>query len=64
VVTDYAWWDQRKAHNQHLISMLKENSVATFVEAIHFDEKNDINSGIEGHSLYEIVGVCLKPPLS
>ncbi len=56
-VTDYAWWDQQKAHNHYMISVLKENSVATFVESIPFDEKNDINTGIEGYSLYENAGI-------
>jgi hypothetical protein len=59
-VTDYAWWDQQKAHNHYMISMLKENSVATFVEAIPFDEKNDINSGIEGYSRYENAGITFS----
>jgi hypothetical protein len=40
-----------------MISMLKDNSVTIFVEAIPFDKKNDINSGIEGYGLYEIAGI-------
>ncbi|TXL02200.1 hypothetical protein BMR07_18265, partial [Methylococcaceae bacterium CS1] len=31
-VTDYTWWDQQKRHANFMISMLKENSVATRVE--------------------------------
>ena len=59
-VTDYAWWNRQKAHNHYMISMLKENSVATLVEAIPFDEKNDINTGIEGYSLYENAGIIFS----
>ncbi|RUM93568.1 MAG: hypothetical protein DSZ28_07840 [Thiothrix sp.] len=31
----------------------KENSVATFVQAIEFDNTREMNTGIEGYSLYE-----------
>jgi hypothetical protein len=43
-----------------MISMLKKNSVATFVDAIPFDKKNDINSGIEDYSLYENAGITFS----
>jgi len=29
-VTDYAWWDQQKRHENYMISVLKENSAASF----------------------------------
>ena len=52
-VTDYAWWDQQKQHANHMISMLKENSVATLVESIPFDSLHEINTGVEAYSVYE-----------
>lgn len=52
-VTDYCWWDQQKQHNNFMISVMKENSVATFVESIEFDEKDEINTGVERYSIYE-----------
>jgi hypothetical protein len=56
-VTDYAWWDQQKRHSNHMISMLKENSVATLVESIPFDNFHEINTGVEAYSVYENKGV-------
>jgi hypothetical protein len=56
-VTDCAWWDQQKAYNCYMISVLKENSVAISVESIPFDKKNEINTGIEGYSLYQNNGI-------
>ncbi len=58
--TDYAWWDKQKSHQNYMISALKENSVATFVEPIAFDAKNEINTGIEGYSRYEIKGILFS----
>jgi len=52
-VTDYTWWEHQKAHGNHMISVLKENSVATFVESIPFDNKSGINVGVEGYSTYQ-----------
>ena len=52
-VTDYHWWDKQASYGNYMISMLKENSVATFVEAIEFDKTREMNTGIEGYSLYE-----------
>jgi len=46
-VTDYPWWDKQKSHGNYMISMLKENSAASFVKAIPFDNTNEINTGIE-----------------
>ena len=40
-----------------MISVLKENSVATWIEAIAFDGSNPINTGIEDYSIYENQGV-------
>ncbi len=56
-VTDYAWWDQQKKHENYMISMVKENSVATFFESIEFDRSNEINTGVENYSIYENGGV-------
>ena len=56
-VTDYAWWDQQKQHANDMISMLKENSAATFVESIPFDADHEINTGVETYSVYENNGV-------
>ena len=56
-VTDYLWWDKQKSHQNYMISVLKENSVATFVESISFDKHEMINTGVEGYSIYENNGV-------
>ena len=56
-VTDYAWWDQQKRHATYMISMLKENSVATRVESIPFDSLHEINTGVEAYSVYENKGI-------
>lgn len=56
-VTDYAWWDQQKRHANYMISMLKENSVATLVESISFDSLHEINTGVEAYSVYENKGI-------
>lgn len=56
-VTDYAWWNKQKKHENYMISVLKENSVATFVESIDFDKDNEINTGVERYSIYENNGV-------
>jgi hypothetical protein len=40
-----------------MISLLKENSVATWVESIPFDAQDEINTGVEGYRLYENDGV-------
>jgi hypothetical protein len=56
-VTDYAWWNNQKQYGNYMISVLKENSVASFVESIPFDTNDEINTGIEGYSLYENKGV-------
>ena len=36
-----------------MISVLKENSVASFIESIQFDRNNEINSGSESYSIYQ-----------
>jgi hypothetical protein len=56
-VTDYNWWDKQKQHQNYMISVLKENSVATFVESIPFDQSSSINVGVEKYSIYENNGV-------
>jgi hypothetical protein len=56
-VTDYGWWDQQKQHSNYMISMLKENSAASWVESIPFDTRNEINTGVEAYSVYENKGV-------
>ena len=52
-VTDYAWWNKQTKHQNFMISVLKENAVATFVKSIPFDKENEINTGIESYSLYQ-----------
>jgi len=56
-VTDYTGWDQQKNHENYMISVLKENSAASFFESISFDSHNEINVGIESYSLYENGGI-------
>jgi len=56
-VTDYAWWDHQIQHDNYMISVLKENSVATIFESIPFDKSNGINTGVEGYSIYENGGI-------
>ena len=52
-VIDFAWWDKQKHDRNFMISVLKENSAATFVESIQFDRNNEINTGIESYSVYQ-----------
>ena len=40
-----------------MVSMLKENSVATLVESIPFDALHEINAGVEAYSVYENKGI-------
>ncbi len=56
-VTDYAWWDHQKRQSNYMISMLKENSVATLVESIPFDSRHTVNTGVEAYSVYENKGI-------
>ena len=56
-VTDYAWWDKQQQYGNFMISVLKENSVASFVQSIPFDDGDEINTGIVTYSLYENKGV-------
>ena len=56
-VTDFPWWAKQKGHQNYMISVLKENSVATWIESIVFDSSNPINTGIEDYSTYENQGV-------
>jgi len=56
-VTDYPWWDRQKQYDNYMVSVLKENSVATFVESIEFDREDEINTGVERYSLYENKGI-------
>ncbi len=43
-VIDFSWWDRQAAYRNYMIFMLKEKSIATFVEAITFDERDKINT--------------------
>jgi hypothetical protein len=52
-VTDFAWWDKQKNNLNVMISVLKENATATFVEAIQFDRNDEVNTGIESYSVYQ-----------
>ena len=56
-VTDYAFWDRQAGHGNFMISVLKENSVADFIEPIPFDTKHEINTGVESYSIYENKGI-------
>ncbi len=56
-VTDYRWWDRQKQHSNYMISKLKKNSAATFVESIPFDTADEINTGVEACSVYENKGI-------
>ena len=56
-VTDYQWWDQQKHHDNYMVSVMKENSAALFIESIEFDEEDEINTGVEGYSIYETKNV-------
>ena len=56
-VMDYAWWQSQKNQQNYMISVLKENSVATPVEAIPFDNSISINTGVEGYDIYENKGI-------
>ena len=52
-VTDFAWWDKQKHEKNYMISVLKDNSVATFVESIPFDRNDEVNTGIESYSVFQ-----------
>ena len=41
------------SYQNFMISVLKENAVATFVESIQFDQNDEINTGIESYSVYQ-----------
>ena len=56
-VTDYTFWNQQIEHGNLMISVLKENSVATFVESIPFDTRHELNTGVESYGIYENNGV-------
>ena len=56
-VTDFPWWAKQKSHQNYMISVLKENSVATWIESIDFDANHPINTGVEDYSTYESQGV-------
>ena len=56
-VTDYPFWNLQIEHGDWVISVLKENSVATFVESIPFDTRHELNRGVESYSIYENNGI-------
>lgn len=56
-VMDTAWWQSQKGQQNYMISVLKENSVATPVKVIDFDNSNSINTGVESYDIYENKGI-------
>jgi hypothetical protein len=52
-VIDYAWWQAQERNNNFMISVLKENSTATFVESISFDKDDKANVGVEEYAVYQ-----------
>ena len=57
-VMDYAWWEGQKDHQNYMISVLKENSVATRgLKPFHSTTSNPINTGVEGYDIYENKGI-------
>ena len=56
-VMDFVWWDQQKGQQNYMLSILKENSVATRLESIRFDKKNPVNIGVEDYAIYENQGI-------
>ncbi len=56
-VTDYVFWNHQIRYGNFMISVLKENSVAAFVESIPFDTNPKINTGVESYGLYENNGI-------
>ena len=56
-VTDYSWWNAQKQYDNYMISMLKENAVATWVADLPFDADDETNTGVEGYALYENNGI-------
>ncbi len=52
-VTDYDWWNSQKSQGNYMVSVLKENSSATLVEAIPFDNCDVVNTGVEGYDVYK-----------
>jgi len=51
-VIDFKWWDKQKRDQNFMITVLKENCAAEFVESIPFDANSDINTGIIRYSVY------------
>ena len=56
-VTDYTFWNKQIEQGNFMISVLKGNSAAFFVESIPFDTRDEINIGVESYSLYENNGI-------
>jgi len=56
-VTNYTFWNHQVAYGNFMLSVLKENSVATFVESIPFDASHEINTGVESYCVYENNGI-------
>jgi hypothetical protein len=56
-VTDYVFWNHQVGYGNFMISVIKENSVATFVESIPFGTNHKINTGVESYSLFENNGI-------
>jgi len=49
---DYKWWDKQKKNDIHMISVLKENAVTTFVKTLDFDQNDKVNIGIISYELH------------
>lgn len=49
---DYDWWDKQKKDGIYMISMLKENAVTDFVEALEYDKNDPVNAGVIAHELH------------
>ena len=66
-VIDHSWWARQRSHNNFMISVHKENSVATKLAAIEYDKDNPINIGVESYDVYETKSatfsiVCYRDP--
>lgn len=49
---NYEWWDKQKKRNIYMISILKENAVIEFVEAVDYDRNDPVNLGVKAYDVY------------
>lgn len=49
---DYEWWDKQKKHAVYMVSILKENAIIDFVEALDYDRDDLANVGIQAYEVY------------